>query len=85
MIREAKHDVLAFRVFLRAHWQDLVEQSERLNKEIKRRVDVAEIPESCGVPAVGDGGGDRGAQRMAGHPPLRLRCQYGRTAGSHRS
>lgn len=45
MMRDAKADVLAFRVFPRAHWQKIWSNNpiERLNKEIKRRADVVEI------------------------------------------
>ncbi|GAA4384337.1 IS256 family transposase [Tsukamurella soli] len=45
MMREAKPDVLAFTVFPRGHWQKIWSNNpvERLNKEIKRRVDVVEI------------------------------------------
>ena len=45
MMAEAKTDVLAFTAFPRAHWQKIWSNNpiERLNKEIKRRVDVVEI------------------------------------------
>lgn len=45
MMESAKHDVLAFTAFPRAHWQKIWSNNpiERLNKEIKRRADVVEI------------------------------------------
>lgn len=45
MMETAKHDVLAFTAFPRAHWQKIWSNNpiERLNKEIKRRADVVEI------------------------------------------
>jgi transposase-like protein len=45
MMRDPKTDVLAFRVFPKAHWQKIWSDNpvERLNKEIKRRADVVEI------------------------------------------
>ncbi|MBT2273353.1 IS256 family transposase [Rhodococcus qingshengii] len=45
MMRGDKEDVLAFRVFPKAHWQKIWSNNpiERLNKEIKRRADVVEI------------------------------------------
>ncbi|MFI8664770.1 IS256 family transposase [Rhodococcus qingshengii] len=45
MMRGAKEDVLAFRVFPKAHCQKIWSNNpiERLNKEIKRRADVVEI------------------------------------------
>ncbi|MGW6695723.1 IS256 family transposase [Rhodococcus sp. NPDC054953] len=45
MMEAAKHDVLAFTAFPRAHWQKIWSNNpiERLNKEIKRRADVVEI------------------------------------------
>ena len=45
MMRDAKHDVLAFTAFPQAHWQKIWSNNpiERLNKEIKRRADVVEI------------------------------------------
>lgn len=45
MMRGAKEDVLAFRVFPKAHWQKIWSNNpiERLNKEIKRRADLVEI------------------------------------------
>ncbi|GBF17660.1 transposase, Mutator family [Rhodococcus sp. Br-6] len=45
MMESAKHDVLAFAAFPRAHWQKIWSNNpiERLNKEIKRRADVVEI------------------------------------------
>lgn len=45
MMHDAKHDVLAFTAFPRAHWQKIWSNNpiERLNKEIKRRADVVEI------------------------------------------
>ena len=87
MMRSAKEDVLAFRVFPKTHWQKIWSKNpiERRGKEIKRRADVVEIfEESRVVPAFGDGGGHRIPSRMAGQPPLRLRCQHGRTTGRHR-
>lgn len=45
MMESAKHDVLAFAAFPRAHWQKIWSNNpiERLNKKIKRRADVVEI------------------------------------------
>ena len=45
MLTAAKHDVLAFTAFPRAHWSKIWSNNpiERLNKEIKRRADVVEI------------------------------------------
>ncbi|MGW4126093.1 IS256 family transposase [Nocardia sp. NPDC004711] len=45
MMTAAKHDVLAFAAFPRAHWSKIWSNNpiERLNKEIKRRADVVEI------------------------------------------
>jgi putative transposase len=45
MLTAAKHDVLAFAAFPRAHWSKIWSNNpiERLNKEIKRRADVVEI------------------------------------------
>ncbi|WP_446222569.1 IS256 family transposase [Nocardia sp. IBHARD005] len=45
MLTAARHDVLAFAAFPRAHWSKIWSNNpiERLNKEIKRRADVVEI------------------------------------------
>jgi putative transposase len=54
MMREAKHDVLAFRVFPKSHWQKIWSNNpiERLNKETKRAPTSWRSPQSWGVPAL---------------------------------
>ena len=66
--------------------EDLVEQSDRAveqGDQAPRRC-RGDLPQPGGVPAPGHRGGHRSPRRMAGHPPLPLRCLHGRTAHRHR-
>jgi len=84
MMAEAKTDVLAFTSFPKGHWQKIWSNNpiERLNKEIKRRADVVEIfPNPAAFLRLATAVGHRSPRRMAGHPPLPLRCLHGRTYG----
>ncbi|RKM72843.1 hypothetical protein COO55_12805 [Rhodococcus opacus] len=65
MMRDAKEDVLAFRVFLNAHWAEgLVEQFDRTAEQGDQtpRRRRGNLPEPGRVLASDDGGGDRGAR-----------------------
>jgi transposase-like protein len=81
MLREAADDVTAFASFPVSHWKKIWSTNplERLNKEIKRRTDVAGVfPNPAALLRLGRRRPDRGSRRMAGQrTPLPVRRLHG--------
>jgi putative transposase len=81
ILREAVGDITAFAAFPVSHWKKIWSTNplERLNKEIKRRTDLARVfPKSRSAATAGRRGPGRSSRRMAGQrTPLPVGSLHG--------